>query len=121
MENKTKKKLLLKPSQIVIIIVTVIVTAIMITADCFASKYAPIISTFLGCTEQLEGDTSKVEEGAKSGDEVVRKLADDGVVLMKNAPHASGGNTLPLPASQKNINVFGWYATDAGFLLAGNG
>lgn len=122
MENKTKKKMLLKPSQIVIIVVAVVVTAIMITADCFASKYAPVISTFLGCTEQLEGDTEKVEEGAKSGDEVVRKLANDGVVLMKNAPMKSGGgNTLPLPASQKNVNIFGWYATDAGFLLAGNG
>lgn len=121
MEQSEKKKFKLTVGQIVTIIVVAISVAAMIVADCMAKKYSAIISTFLGCAEQIDGDTDKVDAAAKTGDEVVRKLADDGVVLMKNDEVEGGGKTLPLPKTQKKINVFGWSATDAGFLLAGNG
>ncbi len=114
-KQKKKLKLLLKPRQIVYIVVAVLVTVVMIVADYFANKYSAIISTYLGVGVQLEGDTDKVEEGAKSGDEVVRKLADEGVALLKNE------NLLPLAKTNRKINIFGWGATDAGFLLTGNG
>ena len=115
MENKITKKPLLRAGQIVFIAVAVIVIAVMITIDCLSATYRSVISSFLGCAEQLEGDSGKVEEGAKSGDEVVRNIANEGVVLMKN------DNVLPLAEDERNINIFGWGATDAGFLLVGNG
>ena len=69
-------------------IVTVAVMAVfaiaMIVADVFAKKYNTIISQFLGVGEQIEGDETKVNEAAKSSDELVRKIADEGIVLLKN-------------------------------------
>lgn len=110
------KKALLKTRQIVFIVVAVIVLAVMITIDCLASKYSAIISTFLGTAEKLESGTNEtIDASAASGDEVVRNIANEGVVLMKN------DGILPLPASTRKVNIFGWGATDAGFLLVGNG
>lgn len=119
--EKKKMNLKMKPSQIVTIVLSVLFAAIMIVADCFASKYSAIISTFLGVAEQLEGDTESIEAAAKSGDEVVRKMGNEGVVLLKNETNSSGDPTLPLPESTNKINIFGWGATDSGFILAGNG
>lgn len=93
----------------------------LIVGDCFAYRYSSIISGFFGSNEQLNADQGKVDEAAKTGDEVVRKLANEGVVLMKNEANKEGKNTLPLPATTRNINIFGWGATDSGFLLSGNG
>ena len=112
----SNKKFALRTGQIVFIAIAVLVCAIMITIDCLSNKYSAIISTFLGTAERLEeGDSEKVEESAKSGDEVVRNIANEGVVLMKN------DGILPLSANERNVNIFGWGATDAGFLLVGNG
>lgn len=114
MENKPKTKFKLRGGQIVFIVVAALILAVMIAIDCLSVQYSAVISTFLGTAEKVEGkDNAKVEEGAKSGDEVVRNLANEGVVLMKN------DNVLPLKS--RNVNIFGWGATDAGFLLVGNG
>ena len=110
-----KKKMLLSVRQIVYIVIAVLVMAIMITADCLASANAPIISGFFGTDVQIDGDKNKVDAAAENGDEVVRKIANEGVALLKN------DNVLPLPATTRKINIFGWGATDAGFLLIGNG
>ncbi len=114
MTDKAIKKFKLKPGQIVFIVIATLICAIMITIDFLADRYSAIISTFLGTAEKLEeGDSGKVEESAKSGDEVVRNIANEGVVLLKN------DGILPLKG--KKVNIFGWGATDAGFLLVGNG
>lgn len=113
MENKAKK---IRIGHIVFIVAAVLVIGIMVAVDCLSVTYRSLISSFLGCAEQLDGDDSgKVIEAAKNGDEVVRNLANEGVVLMKN------DNVLPLAEDDRKINVFGWCATDAGFLLVGNG
>lgn len=110
-----------KTGKILSILSITLISAAIVVGDVFAAEYAPIISTFLGCTEQIEGDNHKVEEGAKSGDEVVRKIANEGVVLLRNENNKLGKPTLPLDKNNRKINVFGWGATDDGFLLAGNG
>ena len=98
----SNKKFALRTGQIVFIAIAVLVCAIMITIDCLSNKYSAIISTFLGTAERLEeGDSEKVEESAKSGDEVVRNIANEGVVLMKN------DGILPLSANERNVNIFG--------------
>ena len=73
----SNKKFALRTGQIVFIAIAVLVCAIMITIDCLSNKYSAIISTFLGTAERLEeGDSEKVVESAKSGDEVVRNIAN---------------------------------------------
>lgn len=110
-----------KVGKIVTLSIMIAVSAALIVGDAFAVKYAPVISGFFGTAEQIGGDDALIEQGAKNGDEVVRKLANEGVVLMKNGLNKSGKPTLPLPEETKKINIFGWGATDSGFLLSGNG
>lgn len=110
----------IKKSKIIFSAIAGVFSIAMIVGDYFAYKYSDIISTFFGVAEQLEGDSDVIEQTAKSSDEVVRRLADEGTVLLKNK-EKDGVPTLPLSKDQKNINVFGWGATDAGFLLTGNG
>ena len=107
--------------KIISIAAIALITATIVTGDVFAGKYRSIISGFFGCTEQIDGDKTTIDEGAKTGDQVVRKIANEGVVLLRNEKNKIGRQTLPLPATTKKINIFGWYATDSGFLLAGNG
>ena len=118
-------KIKLKVGQIVALAVMAIVLAALIVGDVMAYSYASIITTFFGSGEQLGGDAAAIEEAAKSGDELVRKMGNEGVVLMKNEMGEDGEPTLPLDkngdGSPIKVNIFGWGATDAGFLLAGNG
>ena len=107
--------------KIISVAAVALISATLITGDVFASKYRSIISGFFGCTEQIDGDKTTIDEGAKTGDQLVRKMANEGVVLLRNEKNKVGRQTLPLPSTTKKINIFGWYATDSGFLLAGNG
>lgn len=61
----------------------------------------------------FEGE--EFEYAQKLGDEMCREIAEEGIVLLKNANGA-----LPLGDVQK-VNVFGWSSTDAGFILSGSG
>ena len=118
MNGDKKNKFILKTGQIIFIVVAVIVIAVMVAIDCLSGIYKSLISSFLGCAEQTDSvatDKDKIDASAKSGDQVVRNIGNEGVVLMKN------DGILPLPKEQKKINIFGWGATEAGFLLVGNG
>lgn len=112
-----KRKLV---GRIVTVSLILVIAVGLIVGDVYASRYSAIISNFLGCAEQLEGDTTQIDESAKTSDELVRKLTDDGIVLLKNSD-VGGAPCLPLSKDRKEINVFGWGATDYGFLLTGNG
>ena len=77
-----KKKI--KKTHIAGIAIASLFSIALIVGDCFAYKYSDIISTFLGVAEQLTGNDQSIEESAKTADGVVRKIADEGVVLLKN-------------------------------------
>lgn len=113
-----------KMKHIIVLCVMAVIAIALIVGDVFAYSYASIISGFFGSNEQISGDSAAIEEAAKSGDELVRKIGNEGVVLMKNGNNSKGKPTLPLekPADGNiKVNVFGWGATDSGFVLAGNG
>lgn len=112
-----KRKFVLR---IVVLALLAVLAVAMIVADVFAKKYNAIISNFLGVAEQIEGDETKINESAKSSDELVRKMADEGIVLLKN-DEADGKPILPLSKDNAAVNLFGFGATDNGILLMGNG
>lgn len=70
--------------KIISVATVALISATLITGDVFASKYRSIISGFFGCTEQIDGDKTTIDEGAKTGDQLVRKMANEGVVLLRN-------------------------------------
>ena len=63
------------------------------------------------------GATSGDEESAQKGDKLVKKITEDGTVLLKNE-----NSTLPLDTSKNNkVNVFGYTSNDKGWVFTGVG
>lgn len=87
-----------------------VILGALVAGNIYGVMKAPIITTFLFGT----GDrTGGIEEQARS-DELCQKIAEEGIVLLKNQDNA-------LPLETKDLNVFGWSSTEQGFLLSGIG
>lgn len=87
-----------------------VILGALVAGNIIGVKYAPIITTYLFGTGGRKGGT---EEQARS-DELCQKIAEEGIVLLKNQDNA-------LPLETKDLNVFGWSSTEQGFLLSGIG
>lgn len=87
-----------------------VILGALVAGNIIGVKYAPMITTFLFGTGERNGGT---EEQARS-DELCQKIAEEGIVLLKNQDNA-------LPLETKDLNVFGWSSTEQGFLLSGIG
>ncbi len=85
----------------------------MIVGNVMAAHYSPIITTALSGTG-VSFDSDEFKEAAAQSDELCQSIEGEGIVMLKN-----DGDTLPL--GTKKVNVFGWGATDQGFLLSGIG
>ncbi|MCR5491793.1 MAG: glycoside hydrolase family 3 C-terminal domain-containing protein [Bacilli bacterium] len=89
----------------------------VVAANIVASGFSEIISIFLG---GFGNDFSTLNTAA--GNEICQEIEGEGVVLLKNENGA-----LPLDSSKKNadgkfpVAVFGWGATDGGFITSGSG
>ncbi len=91
--------------------VALVLIAVIVVANVMLNKYSFILNQFFA------GDTtdySDAGEQLEEGDAVVQALAEDSMVLLKN------DDFLPL-SDTENVNLFGWAATDQGFLLVGGG
>lgn len=87
-----------------------VILGALVTGNIIGVMFAPMITTYLFGTGDRNGET---EEQARS-DELCQKIAEEGIVLLKNQDNA-------LPLETKDLNVFGWSSTDQGFLLSGIG
>ena len=87
-----------------------VILGALVAGNIYGVMKAPIITTFLFGTGDRKGGT---EEQARS-DELCQKIAEEGIVLLKNQENA-------LPLETKDLNVFGWSSTEQGFLLSGIG
>lgn len=102
--------------QIVFSAVAVLLIAVLIAGNIILQWQAPLLHGFFGGY----GDSSSLEavgdgEELDYADQVVQNVAEDSVVLLKNED-----NHLPYGYGTK-LNLFGWSATDNGFLLVGGG
>lgn len=70
---------------------------------------------FAGSGTSFEGE--EVENVLTNSDKLVQEIAEDSMTLLKNQ-----NSTLPFKQKDNlKVNLFGWGASDAGFLLAGGG
>ena len=86
----------------------VLIVCILVNVICFGPMYnnlAPIIN----------GRANVTEETVVESKEVIQKVGEEGMVLLKN------DGLLPLSSEQKNINVFGWASTSLIFGGTGSG
>lgn len=116
-KRKTVKatKRIITPGRIICLTVVAVVLAVLIVADMLCSAYNQVITTML-CGSGIDFSDEKTQEVLNNSDEMVQKIAEEGVVLLKNENGA-----LPLDNGNLKVNLFGWSAIDDAFLLTGGG
>ena len=106
-----------KQSKIIQIVAMALIAAIVIAANCVAAYFKEIISIYL---YGFGNDFSNLDTAV--GNETCLEIESEGIVLLKNQDGA-----LPLKDNEKNnagkypVSVFGWGATDGGFITSGSG
>ncbi len=107
-----------KKTKVIGLSITSVLTVALIAGTCVAKVFETGINNILlGVDSGIEG--SEVEETLAESDELCQKIGEESMVLLKN------NGALPLATNEDgsdiNINVFGYGATDEGFLLKGVG
>lgn len=103
------KKIKMRP---ITSVIAVVLVAAIIAGNLLLNQFSYVVN------QALAGDTTDYgSAGAElqAGDEIVQTLGEESMVLLKNED-----NFLPIEKEQK-VNLFGWAATDQGFLLVGGG
>ena len=99
-------------NRVVKLVISAVLLVALFVGNTVANSYSKVITSFLCGTGE---DFSSAEVTLQASDELCRKIGDESVVLLKNA-----NNTLPI-SDLDRVNLFGWGATDEGFLLKGVG
>ena len=74
------------------------------------------------CGNGVSFEGENVEKASALGDELCKEMGKEGIVLLKNGTlSTSSKKSLPLDESVTKVNLFGYAATDNGFLLKGIG
>ena len=93
-----------------------VIALVLLVALCvgnfFAYNYATVITNFLCGTGE---DFSDAKLTLQESDALCQSIGNESMVLLKNQ-----NNVLPLE-DYEYVNIFGWGATDEGFLLKGVG
>lgn len=91
-----------------------LIILVVIAANVVAGYFSPVITTYFYGKGTNFGEGGEVALAAS--DALAEEIAEEGIVLLRNEDDA-----LPLPSSVKKVNVFGWGATDGGFVVSGSG
>ena len=94
------------------IVISAVLLFALFVGNMYANSYSKVITSFLCGTGE---DFSNAEVVLQASDDLCRKIGDESIVLLKNQ-----NNALPI-TDLTRVNIFGWGATDEGFLLKGVG
>ena len=98
---------------IVLAVAAFLLAAVMIAGNIVLNTFSLIINRFFA-GDTADTTTEDAQTALAEADKVVRKSAEESIVLLKNEDY------LPLKGLDK-INLFGWGSTDNGLLLTGGG
>ncbi len=117
MDNQ--KRIRLKPINIVVLVVFVIVLAGMIFGNIMCYMHAGEITSHLVGNGVIYDHSDDTQQTLAEGDKLVRNIADEGIVLLKNQ---NGALPLAVRSDAKyKINLFGVGSTPDGFTYSGEG
>ena len=107
--------------------VIAIILAALIAGNVVASMFAGIITNFFSANS-TDFSGEETQQALQQSDELVRTLAEDSIVLLKNQEDSDGEPALPLTEDELKVNLFGFSAYDPssaasfdGFLMKGIG
>ena len=105
-----------------------VLLAILIVANVAAGIFAGAITNFFTGGVQVDFESEEMQQTLQQSDQLVRTLAEDSIVLLKNQEDADGEPALPLSDDELKVNLFGFSAYDPsdaasfdGFLMKGIG
>ena len=120
-ENKKyRKRSIISVGAVVLALVAVILIGALIPMNIVLRYYAPTLHMVFGGSSAGQETSEAAEEALAAGDEMVQELAEDSMVLLRNES-SLGESALPLKEEERAVNLFGFGATDDGFLLTGKG
>ena len=104
-----------------------IILAALIAGNVVAGMFAGIITNALNA-DSTDFSGEETQQALQQSDELVRTLAEDSIVLLKNQEDSDGEPALPLTEDELKVNLFGFSAYDPsdaasfdGFLMKGIG
>lgn len=89
-----------------------LIVAVLVVGDVLCGMYEGMITPFF-CGTGENFDNAK--EAMQQSDALVQQISEDSIVMLKN------DGILPLAKNERKINVFGYGATENGFLMRGLG
>lgn len=113
MKKETKKIVVRSVS----LSVMAVLSAALIGGNVAAFRFSDTITSMLSGTGE---DFSAATQELKNGDALCQQIAEDSVTLLRNEK-VNDKPALPLASSVTTLNVFGYAATDTGFLMKGFG
>lgn len=106
--------MIFRAKQIVLSVVAFVIACVLVVGNIILTIQAPLLhQVFAGNTTDYSSEQTQL--ALAEGDKLVQEMAADSMVLLRNQ-----NNALPLAKGTK-INLFGWNASDNGFLLTGGG
>ena len=104
-----------------------IILAALIAGNVVAGMFAGIITNAFNA-DSTDFSGEETQQALQQSDELVRTLAEDSIVLLKNQEDSDGEPALPLTEDELKVNLFGFSAYDPsdaasfdGFLMKGIG
>lgn len=108
MKLKTKKKICVG--------IDVFVALLLVGANTTCGVLNELITGYL-CGSKVDYSSDETQEALQVSDALCREITEEGIVLLQNKD-----DLLPLSKSElATVNVFGWGATDAGWVIGGSG
>lgn len=105
------QKVKLKTKHIIAFSAMALILVVIIVANAVCFSMAQWLTDFFGG----RGTTEVTEVTLEGADALVQEIEGEGIIMLKNE-----GQTLPI-RNKREINVFGWACTDAGFIRSGSG
>lgn len=101
--------------KIICFIIMLAIVGALIAGNVVLSTYSGLIHGFFA-GDTTDYSSEEVTAALKNSDNTVQDIAEDSMVLLKNQ-----NNTLPLKGDNIKVNLFGYAATEQGFLTSGGG
>lgn len=101
---------------------------VLIAANVAAGILAGAITNYFSGGVNIDFNSDSIQQTLQQSDELVRTLAEDSIVLLKNQEDEDGNPALPFDEGETKVNLFGFSAYDPsdaasfdGFLMKGIG
>lgn len=114
-----------KSTKWISLILTIVVIVGMIAGINIEKEYDAIIAGFLNAeayaAQQYFTPPITSTQEVSAGGKLCKEIIEEGAVLLKNDQLDNGENSLPLKKSNRRVNIFGYGATNEGWLQFGIG